>query len=46
MLIPAEVKVFPDLEALSRQAADQFARLATRRVAALLTALQKYILAL
>lgn len=34
MLIPAEVKVFPDLEALSRQAADQFARLATRRVAA------------
>ena len=34
MLLPAEVKVFPDREALSRQAADRFARLANRRVAA------------
>lgn len=34
MLIPAEVKVFPNLEALSRHAADRFVRLANQRVAA------------
>jgi len=33
MLLPAEIKVFPDLEAMSRQAANRFVRLANQRVA-------------
>ncbi len=34
MLLPAQIRVFPSLEELSRQAADRFARLASQRVAA------------
>ena len=33
MLLPAEIKVFPNLDELSRQAAGRFARLANQRVA-------------
>jgi 6-phosphogluconolactonase len=33
MLLPAEIKVFPDLETMSQQAAGRFVRLANQRVA-------------